>query len=113
MDSNELWGDDSSISSPLGEGITVGLLQSFARTTNKADFKDKFGTIIIDECHHIPATTFRQVIQNLNPLYIYGLTATPKRKHNDEKLIYIYIGDIIARMKASDIESVSNLPHQP
>jgi superfamily II DNA or RNA helicase len=29
---------------------------------------------------------------------LYGLTATPKRKHNDEDLIYIYIGEIIADM---------------
>ena len=69
--------------------------------------------IIVDECHHIPAATFREVIAQLNPKYIYGLTATPKRKHNDEKLIYVYIGEIIARMEASDIAPVSNLPSQP
>ena len=92
----------SGIKKKIGEGITVGLLQSFSRATNKADFKDKFGTIIIDECHHIPATTFREVVQNLNPLYIYGLTATPKRKHNDEKLIYAYIGEIVATMEQTE-----------
>jgi superfamily II DNA or RNA helicase len=46
--------------------------------------------------------TFREVIQNLNPHYIYGLTATPKRKHNDEKLIYAFIGDIVATMGRDD-----------
>jgi superfamily II DNA or RNA helicase len=62
------------------------------------DLRDKFGTIIVDECHHIPAKTFRNVIAHLNPEFLYGLTATPQRKHNDEQLIYVYIGDIIANM---------------
>jgi len=103
-------GQYSGTKKKLGKQITVGLLQSLARKGDLSELKDKFGTIIIDECHHIPAATFREVIAQLNPKYIYGLTATPKRKHNDEKLIYVYIGDIIARMEVSDIEPVSNLP---
>jgi superfamily II DNA or RNA helicase len=82
----------------IGKEVTVGLLQSFARLKDLHELKDKFGTIIVDECHHIPAKTFRQVISGLNPEFLYGLTATPKRKHNDEELIYVYIGDIIANM---------------
>jgi superfamily II DNA or RNA helicase len=82
----------------VGKQITVGLLQSFARSEELNDMRDKFGTIIIDECHHIPAKTFRNVIAHLNPEFLYGLTATPERKHNDEPLIYVYIGDIIANM---------------
>lgn len=78
--------------------ISVGLLQSFARMQNLEEFADKFGVIIIDECHHIPAKTFRAVIAQLNAPHIYGLSATPKRKHNDEKLIYYYIGDIVATL---------------
>ena len=105
-------GQYSETKKKLGKQITVGLLQSLARKGDLSELKDKFGTIIVDECHHIPATTFREVIAQLNPKYIYGLTATPKRKHNDEKLIHAYIGDIIARMEVSDIEPVSSLPHQ-
>jgi superfamily II DNA or RNA helicase len=81
-----------------GQNITIGLLQSFARAKNLSEIRDKFGTIIVDECHHIPAKTFRNVISQLNPEFLYGLTATPKRKHNDEQLIYVYIGDILADM---------------
>ena len=92
----------SGVKKKIGADITVGLLQSFARASDKAIFKDKFGTVIVDECHHIPASTFREVVSNLNPRYIYGLTATPKRKHNDEKLIYAYIGDVVATMSQSD-----------
>ncbi len=105
-------GQYSGTKKKIGKQITIGLLQSLARKGDLSELRDKFGTIIVDECHHIPAATFREVIAQLNPKYMYGLTATPKRKHNDEKLIYAYIGDIIARMEASDITPVSNLPHQ-
>ena len=88
----------SSAKKSTGKEITVGLLQSFARAKDLNELRDKFGTIIVDECHHIPAKTFRNVIAHLNPEYLYGLTATPKRQHNDEQLIYVYIGDIIANM---------------
>lgn len=81
-----------------GQQVTVGLLQSFARAKDLADFANKFGVVVVDECHHIPAATFRAVVSRLNAPHIYGLTATPKRKHNDERLIYLYIGDIVATM---------------
>lgn len=87
----------------ISKQITVGLLQSFARKGDLSELRNSFGTVVVDECHHIPASTFRKVISQLNPKYLYGLTATPKRKHNDEKLIYFYIGDIMAEMRASDV----------
>lgn len=106
-------GQYSGTKKKLGKQITVGLLQSLARKGDLSELRDKFGTIIVDECHHIPAATFREAIAQLNPKYIYGLTATPKRKHNDEKLIYVYIGDIIARMETSNFAPPSDLPHRP
>lgn len=87
----------------IGKTVTVGLLQSLARHKHIPELSDQFGTIIVDECHHIPAKTFREVIANFNARYCYGLTATPKRKHNDEQLIFIYIGDIVAVMDAPTV----------
>lgn len=83
----------------IGEQITVAMMQSLARSTNRQELSNAFGMIIVDECHHISAKTFRELIVNFNPYYLYGLTATPKRKYNDEKLIFYYIGDIIVKMK--------------
>lgn len=74
------------------------MIQSLVRL-NEEDINqlvNKFGLIIVDECHHIPAKTFRDTISRFNSYYLYGLTATPKRKYNDEKLIYHYLGDVIA-----------------
>ena len=75
--------------------ITVAMVQSLIRFPDLKALNESFGTVLIDECHHIPAKSFRKVVVNFNPYYVFGLTATPKRKYNDEKLIFLYIGDII------------------
>jgi superfamily II DNA or RNA helicase len=71
------------------------MIQSLSRSKEIEKISGRFGTIIVDECHHIPAKSFREAIVNFNSYYLYGLTATPKRKNNDEKLIYFYIGSIL------------------
>jgi len=79
----------------IGKEVTVAMIQSLTRSEEISKIANSFGTIIVDECHHIPAKSFREAIVNFNSFYLYGLTATPKRKNNDEKLIYVYIGNIL------------------
>lgn len=74
----------------IGKHITIAMIQSLTRIEDYDEFANAFGTIIIDECHHIPAKSFREAIVHFNAFYLYGLTATPKRKNNDQKLIFIY-----------------------
>lgn len=71
------------------------MVQTLNRMENLEELKDKFGLVIIDECHHMPAKMFRGVITKLNPFYLYGLTATSERKNNDGKLIFIYLGEVL------------------
>ena len=88
----------------VGKEITVAMIQSLTRSDEISRIANSFGTIIVDECHHIPAKSFREAIVNFNSFYLYGLTATPKRKNNDEKLIYVYIGNIL--YNAGQIEQI-------
>ncbi|MHB8280575.1 MAG: TOTE conflict system archaeo-eukaryotic primase domain-containing protein [Candidatus Humimicrobiaceae bacterium] len=82
--------------------ITVAMIQSLIKLKNIDDLLNKFGTIIIDECHHIPAKSYRSLISRFSSNYFYGLTATPERKYNDEKLIFTYIGDIIIQVNTEE-----------
>ena len=82
----------------IGKQVTVAMIQSLSRMKDFSRFTDAFGTIVVDECHHIPAKTFRETIVKFNAYYLYGLTATPKRKNNDEKLIYVYVGEILSKI---------------
>jgi len=83
----------------IGSHITVAMIQSLPGSDVTGNVFKSFGTIIIDECHHVPAKTFREVIKSFSAYFMYGLTATPVRKNNDEKLIFIYIGDVIHETK--------------
>ena len=92
--------------SKVGEKLTVATIQTLAKALEKAEqsgMANVFGTIIIDECHHIPAESYRNTIAQLDSYYQYGLTATPFRKYNEGKLIFIHLGDIIAEIKPQDI----------
>ncbi|WP_281225513.1 DEAD/DEAH box helicase [Flavobacterium aquiphilum] len=92
----------------IGKQITVAMIQSLSKELEKPDGRkilNAFGTIILDECHHIPAETFRNTISKLQTFYLYGLTATPFRKYNDGKLIFIHLGEVIAEIKTSEIST--------
>jgi superfamily II DNA or RNA helicase len=89
-----------------GEKIAVATIQSLTKELEKPvnrELVNSFGTIILDECHHIPAETFRTTLSKFNSYYLYGLTATPFRKYNDGKIIFIHLGEIISEIKLADI----------
>ena len=46
--------------------------------------KDEFDYIIIDECHHAVANTYRQIIDYFEPDFLLGITATENRMDNQD-----------------------------
>ena len=46
--------------------------------------KDEFDYIIIDECHHATAETYKKIISYFEPEFLLGLTATPERMDNQD-----------------------------
>ena len=46
--------------------------------------KDEFDYIIIDECHHATAETYKKIIGYFEPEFLLGLTATPERLDNQD-----------------------------
>jgi superfamily II DNA or RNA helicase len=88
--------------SVIGKQITVATIQSLAKA-DLSEMHKAFGLIIVDECHHIPAETFRNTIAKFNSKYLYGLTATPFRKYNDGKIIFIHLGEIIAEINSTSL----------
>ncbi len=55
---------------------------------------NSYGMVIMDECHHAGSATAAQVLQKVNARYVYGVTATPKRGDNLEKIIHMLLGPI-------------------
>lgn len=57
--------------------IVIGMLQTFH--TRQYECPKDIGVVIVDECHHIPAKTYRFVMMKMNCRYRIGLSATPYR----------------------------------
>jgi superfamily II DNA or RNA helicase len=89
----------------LQKQITIAMIQSLGKLIEKGEALENFKTVIIDECHHIPANTYQSTISALKPVYQYGLTATPYRKHDTKgKLVKAYLGEVIYEIKENDVE---------
>jgi superfamily II DNA or RNA helicase len=80
--------------------IDIGLIQSLNRKGEIKDMVAEYGQIIVDECHHIPAFTFEQVLKQAKAKYIAGLTATPIRKDGHHPIIVMQCGPIRFRESA-------------
>ena len=76
--------------------IDIALIQSCLEDSNAGvkPFVRNYGMIIIDECHHVPATNFEIILRYINSRYVYGLTATPTRKDGHQPIIYMQCGPI-------------------
>ena len=70
--------------------IVVGNVQTLYKV--KDDIATKFGTLIVDECHHIPANTFNKLVDASYARYKIGLSGTVERKDGRHVLLPDYFG---------------------
>ncbi|NLN13625.1 MAG: DEAD/DEAH box helicase, partial [Arcobacter skirrowii] len=75
----------------LNSNIDVATMQSL---NNSPALIKNYTQVIVDECHHIPALTFEQIVKNFKGTYILGLSATPRRKDELDPILYQQLGDI-------------------
>ena len=80
----------------LNGTLDVATMQSLK---NSPDYIHNYSFVIIDECHHIPAITFEQIVKNFRGKYILGLSATPNRKDGLQPILYQQLGDIAYEYK--------------
>lgn len=72
------------------EQISVGIINTIK---NKVDLlKDKFGQIVIDECHRCPSNVWTSTIQEFPARYYLGLSATAFRRDGLGKAIFYHLG---------------------
>jgi hypothetical protein len=88
--------------------IDVGLIQSLIRKGEVKDLVAEYGQVIVDECHHIPAFTFEQVLKQVKARYVVGLTATPIRKDGHHPIIMMQCGPI--RFRETAKKQVDTMP---
>ena len=77
-------------------GVTIATQQSVISAINNGMELPTFGAVLVDECHHAAASTYRQTLTSLAFDYLLGVTATPWR--GDEQRISDIFGDPVASM---------------
>lgn len=82
--------------------IDVGMLPTLAKLKNPEELLSKYGQIIIDECHHIPAVSFEAALKKIPARYVLGLTATPYRKDGHQAIIHMQCGPVRYELKEVD-----------
>lgn len=84
----------SSTGNKLHGIIDVALMQSCIAENEAKSFVRDYGTVIVDECHHVSAVSFEQVLKAVNARHVYGLTATPTRQDGHQPIIFMQCGPI-------------------
>ena len=79
--------------SPNGQ-IDVAMIQSLVRKDRVDDVVDRYGQVVVDECHHVPAVSFERVMREVRARYIVGLTATPQRRDGHHPIAHLQLGPV-------------------
>ena len=92
--------------------VDVAVIQSLYRKDQVKDFVAEYGQVIVDECHHISAFTFEQVMRQVKAKYVVGLTATPTRKDGHHPIIYMQCGPVRFNMSARTMTETTPFEHK-
>ncbi len=92
--------------------VDVAVIQSLYRKDEVKDFVAEYGQVIVDECHHISAFTFEQVMRQVKAKYVVGLTATPTRKDGHHPIIYMQCGPVRFSMSARTMTEATPFEHK-
>jgi superfamily II DNA or RNA helicase len=81
--------------------ITVTTYDSAYRYVN--EYGDQFGLLVVDEEHHLPAPTYRQIPEMMIAPYRLGLTATYERPDGKHELLEDLLGPVVYREDVDEL----------
>lgn len=82
--------------------VDLGMIQSLKGLDDPESFFSRYGFLIVDECHHIPAFTFEACVKRAPVRYLLGLTATPYRRDGLQEIITMQCGPVRSSMQTDD-----------
>lgn len=82
---------------PTGE-IDIATIQSLFRKNTVDDIVGEYGYLIVDECHHVSAWSFENVVRQSKAKYVTGLSATVTRKDGHHPIIFMQCGSVRHRV---------------
>ena len=93
-----------------GADVTIATLQTLSRMSwyELYEWSQEYGLCIVDECHHIPATTFLRTISAIPARYRLGLTATPERHDRLTEFMVWSLGPVLVSFTVEEMEERGN-----
>ena len=95
--------------------VDVAMVQSLARREDIAEVTSRYGLVVVDECHHVPAVTFERAVRQIPARRWLGLTATPYRRDGLQALMSMHCGPVRHTMSApvgSALRSLALIVHE-
>jgi len=80
--------------------IDVATVQGLGRAEPGADTLGRYGHVVVDECHHVPAVSIERLLGSCPARYVTGLTATPYRRDGHQPIIAMQCGPTRHTMRA-------------
>lgn len=77
----------------VGKRLTIALVQTLKKCAQ--DVAPRIGYLIVDECHHTPASTFIESVSPFDCSFMLGLSATHNRRDGLTPFIYWYVGPLV------------------
>ena len=88
--------------------IDVAVIQSLSKKGVVEDLVADYGQIIVDECHHISAKSFEDVLRACPAKYVTGLSATVTRRDGHHPIVFMQCGPV--RYRAHDKQHAMRRP---
>jgi superfamily II DNA or RNA helicase len=85
-----------------GKDIVIGMLQTLSTKTFSDDIIRQFGLCVYDECHHLSAEVFSNVMIKIVTKYNLGLSGTMTRKDGLTKVFKYFIGPVVHKEKTDN-----------
>jgi len=74
--------------------IDIAVMQSLVKKNKVENWIAEYGQIIVDECHHVSASSFEQIIRKCPAYYRLGLSATVIRKDGQHPIVMMNLGEV-------------------
>ena len=91
--------------------IDIAMAGSLCKKGEYHELLNKYGMVIVDECHHAASDTISNILRAVKSKYIYGVTAIPKRADGLDKINYMLLGPIRYSYTAKEKAAAQGIAH--
>ena len=91
--------------------VDIAMAGSLCKKGEYHPLLERYGMIIVDECHHAASDTISSVLQEVKAKYVYGVTATPVRGDGLERINYMLLGPIRYRYTSKEKAKAQGVDH--